>query len=306
MTRRSVRAKAPGKINVYLGVGALRSDGFHDLATAFFSVNLFEFVEVMPTDDFSVSFHGPVSTDDLTTDDDNLAIRAAKALAKAGGIETGVSIRVEKHLPVAGGMAGGSADAAATLVACNELWGLDLGREGLLELGAELGADVPFSLMGGIAIGTGRGDVLSPALNRGSFEWVLVTPGGELSTPVVFNELDAHRWRTSRDTGITVIEPIVPAQVLQALRLGDAQMLAEAMHNDLQAPALKLHPRLVGVLELGERLGALSGLVSGSGPTCALLCEDADAAKQLVKALASHGIQGQRVTGPVSGAKVVE
>lgn len=290
---------------MFLSVGALRSDGYHDLATAFMAVNLFEFVEVTEAERFSVEFQGPVVSDDLSTEDDNLALRAARAIAEVAGIESGVRIRVEKHLPIAGGMAGGSADAAATLVACDALWNLHLGWDRLHEIGAGLGADIPFSLMGGLAVGTDRGDVLSPALCRGSFEWVLVFSDGELSTPVVFNELDAHRWRTSRDTGITVLEPRVPAAVLQALRLGDVQMLAEVMQNDLQAPALRLQPRLVGTLEVGERLGALAGIVSGSGPTCAFLCEDAEAAVDLVKALESQGITGHHVSGPVPGAKVV-
>lgn len=305
MTQRSIRACAPGKINVSLSVGALRSDGYHDLATAFMAVGLFEFVEVTAADDFSVEFHGPISAEDLTTDEDNLALRAARAVAKAGGVETGVSIRIEKHVPIAGGMGGGSADAAATLVACDALWELGLGRDRLYDIAAELGADVPFALIGGVAVGTERGDVLSPALSKGTFHWVLVFSDGELSTPVVFNELDAHRWRTSRDTGITVLEPRVPKEVLQGLRLGDTQMLAEAMQNDLQAAALRLQPRLVGTLELGERLGALAGIVSGSGPTCAFICDDANTAADLVQALESQGIKGHRVSGPVSGAKVM-
>lgn len=296
---------APGKINVHLSVGALRSDGYHDLATVFQAVSLYETVEATAADDFSVVFEGPLDTSELSSDGENLAIRAARAVAEAGGVEGGVALRIEKRLPIAGGMAGGSADAAATLVACDELWRLGLGRAKLLEMGAELGADVPFALTGGMAVGTGRGDRLSTLLHRGCFHWVLVFADGELSTPVVFNELDEHRWRTSRDTGIIVLDPTVPTAVMQALRLGDVEMLSDAMHNDLQAAALRLMPRLMGTLELGERLGAAAGIVSGSGPTCAFLCESSEEAEELVRGFAAQGVEGHHVTGPVAGARVV-
>lgn len=305
MSRRTVRAVAPGKINVHLSVGALRSDGYHDLATVYQAISLYEVVEATEADGFSLEFTGPVDTSELSIDEDNLALRAARAVAAAGDVTAGVALRIEKHLPIAGGLAGGSADAAATLVACDALWGLELGRARLLEIAAELGSDVPFSLAGGMKIGTGRGEKLSSILHRGSYDWVLVFGDGELSTPVVFNELDKHRWSTSRDTGIIVLDPAVPTEVLQALRLGDVEMLADAVHNDLQAPALHLMPRLMGTLELGDRLGAVTGMISGSGPTCVFLCEDADSARELVAGFAAQGITGHHVTGPVPGARVV-
>ena len=304
MTDRVVSAKAPAKINVFLGVGSLRSDGYHDLSTGFLAVSLFEHVDVWAADDFSVSVHGPIDTSSVPLGQSNLAIRAARAVAEACGATGGAHIRIEKHVPIAGGMAGGSADAAATLVACNELWNARLSRERLLNLAADLGADVPFALTGGVAMGTGRGDQLSPALHRGMMHWVLVPADGELSTPVVFHELDKHRWSQQGELERNVTQPIVAVGAMQALRLGDVRMLAETMHNDLQAPALKLMPRLVGTLELGERMGALAGIVSGSGPTCAFLCEDEESAEQLVKDFGDQSIRALHVTGPVPGAKI--
>lgn len=155
-------------------------------------------------------------------------------------------------------MGGGSADAAATLVACDALWGTELGREELLSLAARLGADVPFALTGGTAIGTGRGDQLSPALAKGTFQWVLVLADFGSSTPDVYRELDRHRDRHAQDIFPAQTQPTVDANVLQALRSGDAQVLAEALSNDLQAPALHLNPSLAGILELGEENGALA------------------------------------------------
>ncbi|MGO3365857.1 4-(cytidine 5'-diphospho)-2-C-methyl-D-erythritol kinase [Agrococcus casei] len=304
MTDRVVRAKAPAKINVFLGVGSLRSDGYHDLSTGFLAVSLFEHVEVRAADDFSVTLDGSIDTSSVPLGESNLAIRAARAVAEACGATGGARIRIEKHVPIAGGMGGGSADAAATLVACNELWNAGLSRDELLALAADLGADVPFALTGGVAMGTGRGDQLSPALHRGKMHWVLVPADGELSTPVVFHELDKRRWSQQGELERNVTQPIVSVGAMQALRLGDVRMLAETMHNDLQAPALRLMPRLVGTLELGERMGALAGIVSGSGPTCAFLCEDEESAVQLVQDFCDQSIRAVHVTGPVAGAKI--
>lgn len=306
VTDRVVRAKAPGKINVFLGVGALRTDGYHDLATGFLAVSLFETVEVRAADTFSLEVSGSLDVSTVPLGETNLAIRAARAVAEALGVDGGAHIRIDKNVPIAGGMGGGSADAAATLIACNELWGGGLSRDRLLELGAELGADVPFALTGGVALGTDRGDNLSPALHKGTMHWVLVPSDGELSTPVVFHELDKQRWKQQGELERVVTQPIVSMGALQALRHGDARMLAETMHNDLQAAALRLMPRLVGTLELGERMGALAGIVSGSGPTCAFLCEDESSARQLVEDFADQSIASVQVTSPVAGARLID
>lgn len=192
---RIVHARAPGKINVFLGVGALGDDGYHEIATAYQAVSLYEEIRANSAPDFSVTFTGSVDVSDLRTDGSNLALRAATLLAHTTGYRKGVRLEIEKNVPVAGGMGGGSADAAATLVACDALWGTALGRDELLELAAQLGADVPFAFTGGTAIGTGRGDQLSPALAKGSFQWVLAFADFGMSTPTVYQELDRHRER---------------------------------------------------------------------------------------------------------------
>ena len=202
-------------------------------------------------------------------------------------------------------MGGGSADAAATLLACDTLWGTDGTREDLIAIAATLGADVPFAFTGGTAIGTGRGDQLSPALAKGQFHWVLALADFGLSTPGVYDELDRHRERHAQDIFPAQNQPTVDANVLQALRAGDPGMLAEALHNDLQAPALHLAPGLGKVLELGEANGALAGLLSGSGPTVAFLVSDADSALELQVALSASRLRVVRATGPVHGARII-
>ena len=302
---RQVHVRAPGKINVFLKVGTLEDDGYHDVAIAYQAVSLYEDVRVTAADDFSVTVTGPVELGRVPTDGANIAIRAARLLAAKTGHPGGARIAIEKRVPVTGGMGGGSADAAATLVACDALWGTELPREDLLDLARKLGADVPFALTGGTAIGTGRGDELSPALAQGTFYWVLALADFGLSTQDVYRELDEHRDRHAQDIYPVDPRPTVEADVLQALRAGDPQMLAEAMHNDLQAPALHLEPSLAGVLELGEQNGALAGIISGSGPTVAFLAADADAALELQVALSASRLNVVRASGPVHGARIV-
>ncbi|SEI04186.1 MULTISPECIES: 4-(cytidine 5'-diphospho)-2-C-methyl-D-erythritol kinase [unclassified Leifsonia] len=300
-----VHVRAPGKINVFMRVGAVMEDGYHDVATAYQAVSLYEDVRAYHADDFSVSFGGSIDTSGVPRDETNLAMKAARLLAKRSGYQGGVRLEIDKHVPVAGGMGGGSADAAATLVACDALWGTDLGREELLALAARLGADVPFALVGGTAIGAGRGDRLSPALATGQFHWVLALPEGELSTPLVYSELDRHRERHAADIAPAQLTPSVDSAVLQALRAGDPAMLAEALTNDLQAPAIHLVPEIADVIELGEMNGALSGIVSGSGPTVAFLAADLDSAIDLQIALSAARVTAVRAIGPVHGARIL-
>lgn len=302
---RSVHVRAPGKVNVFLKVGQLQADGYHDVAIAYQAVSLYEEVRVSPAPDFRVTVSGSVELSRVPTDETNIAVTAAKLLAAHAGYRGGVRIDIEKHVPVTGGMGGGSADAAATLVACDALWGTDVPRDELLELARRLGADVPFALTGGTAIGTGRGDELSPALAQGTFHWVFALADFGLSTPQVYAELDAHRARHVPDIGMPEPSPTVDADVLQAIRAGDPRMLAEAMHNDLQAAALHLSPGLGRTLELGESNGALAGIVSGSGPTVAFLAADHEAALELQVALSAARLEVVRATGPVHGARVV-
>ena len=302
---RTVHAKAPGKINVFLKVGAPLDDGYHDVAIAYQAVSLYEEVRASDSDDFQVSVSGSVELSRVPTDGANIAIKAARLLAAKTGYRGGASLEISKHVPVTGGMGGGSADAAATLLACDALWGTELPRDEMLELARKLGADVPFALTGGTAIGTGRGDELSPALAQGSYQWVLALADYGLSTPEVYAELDQHRERHAQDIFPVDPRPTVDTDVLQALRAGDPSMLAAAMHNDLQAAALHLQPRLTDVIELGEQNGALAGIVSGSGPTVAFLAADQDAALELQVALSAARLNVVRATGPVHGARIV-
>lgn len=301
---RSVLVRAPGKVNVSMHVGAVMPDGYHDVATAYQAVGLYEELRAERDTELSLAFSGPIFTGTLPVDRSNIVIRAAHLLQARSGYRGGARIQVVKRVPIAGGMGGGSADGAAALVALDALWGLGLGREELLELGAELGADVPFALTGGTAIGTGRGDLLSPALARGSFHWVIALSDPGLSTPLVYAALDEHRERHQADIR-AIGTPQVGADVLQALRSGDPKALAEALHNDLQVAALHLRPELGDLLELGERNGALGGVVSGSGPTIAFLTADLDSALSLQIALSVARHTVLRTTGPVPGARIV-
>src|SRR5215207_9939591 len=300
----AVHARAPGKINLFMRVGALEADGYHDVATAYQAVSLYEDVRAWHDDEFSVGFGGSIDTSGLPTDASNLAIRAAKLLARTVGVPGGVHLEVEKNVPIAGGMGGGSADAAATLVACDTMWGTALSKEELHGLAVKLGADVPFALSGGTAIGTGRGDRLSPALATGSFHWVLALAEFGLSTPGVYGELDRRRGEAPRLDPIDSRQ-VVDAAVLHALRAGDARRLAAALHNDLQSAALGLAPGLGGILELGEAHGAMAGIVSGSGPTVAFLVDDAESAIELQVALSAARLNAVHVHGPVHGARIV-
>lgn len=297
--------RAPGKINVYFRVGALQADGYHDVASLYQAVSLFEEVTASSSDGFSVRVAGPIDCAGVPTDESNLAVRAAKLLAERTGYEGGAELTIFKRVPIAGGMGGGSADAAAALVACDELWGTGLSRAELSALAAELGADVPFALEGGTAVGTGRGDELSPALAKGEFHWVLVLSDAGLSTPAVYRALDEHREAHVADLGPQAESVKVDTAVLQAVRVGDAGSLAESMHNDLQAASLKLDPALIELLELGESRGALAGIVSGSGPTLAFLVHGGQEAAELQSVFKHAGVRSLTVTGPVPGARII-
>lgn len=301
----AVHVRAPGKINVYLGVGPRHDDGYHALATVFQAVSLYEDVYAHPADGFSVEVLGDVNVAEVPTDDRNLAMRAAKLLAQTAGVDAGVHLRIRKGVPVAGGMGGGSADAAAALVACDALWGTELGPHGLHELAARLGADVPFALHGGTAVGTGRGDQLTPALARGRFDWVLVLSEQGLSTPVVYGRLDelrAHGGALADDPA-PMLE--VPAAMLHALRNGDPHELAPVMMNDLERAAVADRADLELTLADGVRFGALTGIVSGSGPTIAFLCAGPEEARRVEGELRAGGRDALHVHGPVPGARIM-
>ena len=301
----SVHVRAPGKINVFLGVGGRHDDGYHALATVFQAVSLYEDVIARPADDFSVTVSGVEDIDSVPLDDRNLAMRAAKLLAVAVDHRGGVALEIRKSVPVAGGMGGGSADAAAALVACDALWGTGLSQTRLHDLAARLGADVPFALHGGTAVGTGRGDQLNPALARGRFDWILVPSAQGLSTPVVYERLDLLREEEGALADDPPLSFDVPIPVLQALRSGDPVQLAETLFNDLQAAALYERPDLAETIRQGVAAGALQGIVSGSGPTVALLCPDPETAQDVQSSLREIGLDPLHVHGPVPGARII-
>lgn len=299
----SVTVRVPGKVNLYLEVGDRRPDGYHELSTVFHAVSLLDEVTITTADVLSLEISGE-GADSLPTDERNLAWQAAELMAEHVGRAPDVAIAIEKTIPVAGGMAGGSADAAGVLVAMNELWELGVPRRDLHALAAQLGSDVPFALHGGTALGTGRGEELATVLTRNTFHWVLAFSEGGLSTARVFGEID--RLRDTQDRSLPArLESAEP--VLAALATGDPAALAPLLGNDLQPAALTLDPALRRTLRAGVAAGALAGLVSGSGPTCAFLCASAGSAVDVGTELAGAGVcRTVRVaSGPVHGARVV-
>ncbi|MFT3659850.1 MAG: 4-(cytidine 5'-diphospho)-2-C-methyl-D-erythritol kinase [Gordonia sp. (in: high G+C Gram-positive bacteria)] len=296
-------ARVPAKINLHLGVGPLREDGYHGLNTVFCALSLYDDVTVRADDAFSVHVTGEGHRD-VPADPTNLAARAVQALAEYANVsDTDVRIEIVKQIPVAGGMAGGSANAAGALLAAARLWRLDLSREDLADIAATLGSDVPFCLLGGAALGTGRGEELLPILHRGALHWVIVAAKGGLSTPAVYHELD--RLRAGR--GETVAPPERPDELMVALASGDVHAVAPLLHNDLQPAAISLQPLLRRTLRAGTEAGALAGIVSGSGPTCVFLCADEESSVSVAAELSGLGVARAVRTahGPVPGARLI-
>ncbi|WP_331452682.1 4-(cytidine 5'-diphospho)-2-C-methyl-D-erythritol kinase [Streptomyces sp. SS162] len=294
----SVTVRVPAKVNVQLAVGPARPDGFHDLANVFLAVSLYDRVTATRAESLRVTCEGP-DADQVPLDRTNLAARAAELLAARYGIAPDVHLHIAKDIPVAGGMAGGSADGAGALLACDALWGTGASRAELLDICTELGSDVPFSLVGGAALGTGRGEHLTELPLGGTFHWVFAVADGGLSTPAVYAEFDR-------------LTPAAPAPaaspgLLDALRTGDTAALAGALANDLQPAALSLRPSLADTLAAGTAAGALAGIVSGSGPTTAFLVKDAEAARSVAAALVASGTcrTARTATSPAPGARIV-
>ncbi len=294
-----VTVRVPAKVNLELLVGPRREDGYHALSTVFHAVGLYDDVTVSVADGWGISVSGLLA-DAVPTDGNNLAMRAARLVQSRFDVEP-VHISIRKGIPVSGGMAGGSADAAATLVGLDHLWDLDLDREAIEELGAELGSDVPFLVAGGTAMGSGRGELLAPVLARGTYHWVFALSDDGLSTPAVYAECDRLRGSA------TVPEPLPNPALMSALRSGDPHELAPQLANDLQEAALSLRPDLGEVLSAGMEYGALGGMVSGSGPTVAFLVEDNEAGIDLAVSLTASGVvrDVRRANGPVHGAHVI-
>jgi 4-diphosphocytidyl-2-C-methyl-D-erythritol kinase len=302
-----VTVRVPAKVNLHLAVGSLRWDGYHELVSVFQALSMIDEVTIAATDEPGVQVYGE-GAGTVPTDRRNLAWRAVLLLAEHVGHRPDVRVVLRKTIPVAGGMAGGSADAAGTLVALAGLWRLDISREELARLAAGLGSDVPFALCGGTALGTGRGESLVPVLARHTFHWAIALDHCGLSTPDVYRELDRLRQSGSPPPGPSLqrlgdVEPL-----LEALASGNPRQLASLLGNDLQAAAVSLRPALRRTLRAGVDAGALAGIVSGSGPTCAFLCADADAAVRVAAELAGAGVcRTVRVaSGPVPGARIVE
>ncbi|MEJ8635538.1 MULTISPECIES: 4-(cytidine 5'-diphospho)-2-C-methyl-D-erythritol kinase [Streptomyces] len=294
-----VTVRVPAKVNVQLAVGGARADGFHDLANVFLAVSLYDEVTVRPAAGLTVTCEGP-DAGQVPLDRTNLAARAAELLAARHGLSPDVHIHIAKDIPVAGGMAGGSADGAGALLACDALWGLGSSRAELLSICAELGSDVPFSLVGGAALGTGRGEQLTELTVGGTFHWVFAVADGGLSTPAVYGEFDRLH------EGVPVPAPEASGALLEALRTGDASALAAALSNDLQPAALSLRPSLRTTLDTGLAAGALAALVSGSGPTTAFLVKDEDTAEAVAQALRSSATcRAARVAVSPAGGAVV-
>ncbi len=296
----TVTVRAPAKINLHLGVGAPRDDGFHPLVTVYQAVGLCDDVTVAPSPGWTLGVTVPewIDVDAVPVTGDNIVDRAARLLAEHHGITSRASVSITKAIPVAGGMAGGSADAAAALVALDRLWKLQTSDDDLLALAAQLGSDVPFALLGGTALGTGRGERVEPVPDPATWWWVAVPSPVGLSTPEVYRRFD----ELAPDAPA---EPLGARAVLLALSAGDPEILAGALHNDLETAALDLRPDLGDLLERGERSGALRGIVSGSGPTCVFLTEDADAARGVAGRLSEHHDVVLVTHGPVAGAHVV-
>ncbi|MDN4171585.1 4-(cytidine 5'-diphospho)-2-C-methyl-D-erythritol kinase [Nocardioides sp. SOB77] len=297
----AVTVRAPAKINLHLGVGAPRPDGFHPLTTVYHAVGLCDDVTATLADGWGVSMALPdwIDADDLPADGENIVDRAATLLAAHHGIGVTGLVSVVKAIPVAGGMAGGSADAAAALVALDRVWDLRTSDEDLLAIAAQLGSDVPFALVGGTAVGTGRGELVEPVVDHGTWWWVVVPSEEGLSTPAVYRHFDEMFPDAAP-------EPCGADALLAALATRDPHRLADVLHNDLQLPAIDLRPDLGELIDRGQSLGALRGLVSGSGPTCVFLCESADHARSVAAALEQDHALVLVANGPVAGAHLVE
>ena len=296
----SVRVRVPAKINLHLGVGPLRPDGYHELTTVYQAVSLYDEVTARRGDQLTLTMEGE-GAGSLPLDGSNLVLRAARALAEHAGVPAHARLHLRKQIPIAAGLAGGSADAAAALVACDALWETGLVRDELAEVAATVGSDVPFLVLGGTALGTGRGETVSPVLARpSSWHWVVAAAEGGLSTPDVYGELD----RLRADGAAPM--PLGPTDdLLAALRQRSPAVLGGVLGNDLEAAALSLRPELAATLAAGRKAGALAGLVCGSGPSCLFLAQNAPRATELADELNRSGTcrMALPLFGPVAGAR---
>lgn len=300
MRYKSVEVQVPAKVNLQLSVGPKKADGYHEVVTVFQAISLYDTIKISPSDQFQISIKGDY-TNGVPLDQSNLVYKAVELMAEKFDTDKALEIEISKSIPVAGGMAGGSADAAGALLGIDQLFGLGLSRDELGEVARNLGSDVPFMLHGGTAVGRGHGDEITPALSRGTYHWVIAVSSNGLSTPSVYGECDRLR------TGLDIKAPSLNDELLQALLSGDSTRVGKSLNNDLQAAACSLRPALRLILDTGQEYGALGGIVSGSGPSVAFLVADEDHSLDLAVALTSSGVVGSvaRAQGPVPGAKVI-
>lgn len=298
--RKTVEIQVPAKVNLQLSVGPKKADGYHEVVTVFQAISLMDTLKISHADQFGISIKGDY-TNGVPLDQSNLVYKAVELMSENFDTDKTIDIEINKSIPVAGGMAGGSADAAATLLGIDALYGLGLSKDELGDVARKLGSDVPFMLHGGTAVGRGHGDEITPALSRGTYHWVIAVSSSGLSTPSVYGECDRLR------TGLDIKDPSLNDELLQALLSGDSTRVGKSLNNDLQAAAISLRPALRLILDTGQEYGALGGIVSGSGPSVAFLVADEDHSLDLAVALTSSGVVGSvaRAQGPVSGAKVV-
>ena len=306
-TRNSEVASSPAKVNVYFAVGAFQKDGFHEVASCYQALSLREVVSVELEGKFSISFAGPFAQECkqlVPTDASNLVYKAGIALKKLSPavMPEQVAFTIHKSVPIAGGMAGGSADGAAALMALDQLFSAGLEAK-LSKAAAKLGSDVPFSLEGGTAIGTGRGEKLERIETDAILHWVMTPSQLGLSTPDVYRKLDIMRTEAGVDVS-TLEMPEVPSELVAAIVSGDAIEVANYMHNDLEIAALALRPELAATIEAGRKAGALKSMVSGSGPTIAHLAKDRIHAEQIANRLAGAGLPSIATHTSVSGTRL--
>lgn len=303
-----ISASAPGKVNLFFAVGALEADGYHQVVSIYQALNLREIVTVDLAQKWQVSVTGALSKEQLAqvpTGEDNLVVKAAQALllAQNASESQSVSFHISKNVPVAGGMGGGSADAAASLVAVNELLKTKASSSELHQIASHLGADVPFSLMGGTALGTGPGTALTQIDEVSTLHWVLVTNSNGLSTPKVYGKLDEIRSAKNEDP-TKIKTPAIPEDLIDALKIGSPEQVAKLLHNDLQEAAVSLMPELADTMKSGIAAGALAAMVSGSGPTVALLALDRDHAELIANELKAQGHNAIATQGPALGTVI--
>ncbi|MCL1922901.1 MAG: 4-(cytidine 5'-diphospho)-2-C-methyl-D-erythritol kinase [Propionibacteriaceae bacterium] len=301
-TEDQVRVRVPAKINLALCVGAQRHDGYHELATLFQAVSLYDDITVRASEELVCEVRGE-QAHHIGPGDENLAYRAARLLKNEYGVSEGIHLTIDKQIPVAGGMAGGSADAAGALLACSRFWDVDASLEDLMALGSRLGADVPFPLMGGCAVGLGRGETLTPALSRGTFHWVLALSSTQLSTPEVFQRFDELTGHHPPPT-----TPEIPRELMMALTTGETKRVGAQLINDLHEASCSLAPTLPTTIRAGVELGCHGAIISGSGPTVAFLVDSEQEAQHLGELLTSLEVAQRtyHAVGPVPGATVID